>query len=122
MIPDFPTPETITRPEAAASSCTARAKPSSSRVPAVRTANASTSSTRRPSSTSSGGSNGTNCLLGEVALEEVGPEPAGLEQHLDHLPDRAVPAPRASHILGDRLHVVDRIGDRDRQPYAPEHL
>src|SRR5262245_9174405 len=101
MIPDFPTPETITRPDAAASSCTARANPSSSRVPAVRTAAASTSSTRRPSSISSDGSNGTNRLLGEVALEQLGPEPAGLEQRLDGLANGAVPALGAGHVGRD---------------------
>src|SRR5690349_1937530 len=122
MMPDFPTPETITRPEAAASSCTARANPSSRRVPAVRTAAASTSSTRRPSSTSSDGSNGTNRLLGEVALEQLGPQPAGLEQRLDGLANGAVPAPGAGHIRRDRLDLVHRVGGSDRQAHPPEHL
>ena len=85
MIPDLPTPDTITRPDASARSRTARANPPSSRNPAVPTAEASTSSTRRPSATSAASSNGTDGLLGEVALEQLGPETAGLEQGLDGL-------------------------------------
>src|SRR6478752_7227017 len=122
MIPDFPTPDTITRPDASARSRTARANPPSSRNPAVPTAEASTSSTRRPSATSAASSNGTDGLLSEVALEQLGPASPSLEEHLDHLPHGSVTARGPGDIGSDRLHLLDGVGHRDRQPDPAQHL
>src|SRR5262249_5637572 len=107
MIPDLPTPDTISRPDASARSRTARANPPSSRDAAVPTAAASTSSTRRPRSTSAASSNDTDGLLGEVALEQLGPASPSLEEHLDHLAHGSVAAGGARDIGRGRLHLLD---------------
>src|SRR5690348_12486041 len=106
MSPDFPTPETMTRPDAPASNRTARANRSSNRPPAARTAEASSSATRRPRLISAASSNGTGHRLAEVSLEQTVPEPARLEQHLHDLAHGAVTARRAGDVGRERLDLV----------------
>src|SRR3954454_12130510 len=113
MSPDFPTPETITRPRAAARSSTARAKGSFSRSAASRMLAASSRSTRRPSSISAPGSRATDGRLGEVALQHLGPHAPGLEQGLDHLADGAVAPGRARRRMGDGAYLGYRVRDRE---------
>src|SRR5437899_7498268 len=92
MRPDFPTPETISRPRASARRRTAATNAGPSRAATRRIASASRARTRRPRSTRSGRSVGDIATLLKILRDQALPFTAGLEDQLGHFPHRALAA------------------------------
>src|SRR5207302_8602754 len=119
--PDLPTPETITRPLAAASRRTAAANAGPSRWATRPIASASRASTRRPRSTRSPGSVRDIATLQKVRREETLPLAARLEDQLGHLADGTLATRHIGDEARQRLDLRHRVRDRDRQRHAREH-
>src|SRR5437899_8698481 len=116
--PDLPTPDTMTRPRAAASSRTAVATGGPSRSATPRIAAASRARTRRPRSTRSVGSVRDIATLHEILGQQVVPLTPRLEDQLRPLAHRALPARHGGHRTRRRFHLGDRVRDRDGKPHA----
>src|SRR6266571_4840884 len=120
MSPDFPTPLTITRPFACASSVTARAKVSPRRWASAWIAAASSARTRRPRSTRSERPFCDIAAFLQVRVDQAVPDATGLENRLRHLAHRAL----ATRGLGDErcdgLDLVHRVRHGDGQTDATE--
>src|SRR6266702_2676330 len=120
MRPDFPTPETISRPDAPASRRTAAANGGPRRSATRRIASASRPSTRRPRSTRSVRSVRDIATLLEVLRHQALPLAAGPEDQLGDLADGAVAPGRRRHDACGRLHFRHGIRHRDRQAHPFE--
>src|SRR5947208_8176238 len=118
--PDLPTPDTMTRPFAAASSRTAAAKAGPRRSATRSIASASRASTRRPRSASSLGSARDIATLQEVFREQALPLAPGLEDQLRHFPDRALAPWSRRHQPRGGLHLRHAVRHGDREPDAGE--
>src|SRR5438876_4553317 len=116
--PDLPTPDTMIRPVAAASNPTAAANGGPSRSATPRIAAASRASTRRPRSTRSVGPVRDIATLDEILSQQPLPLAPGLEDQLRHLAHRALAARDGGHRVRRRLHLGDRVRDRDGEPHA----
>src|SRR2546421_4909111 len=121
MRPDFPTPETITRPAVSARSSTAAANAGPSRWATRPMASASRASTRRPRSTRSLGCMRDIAALQKVRGEETVPLAARLEDPLGDLAHGALPARHVGDDPRRRLDLRHRVRDGDRQPHTREH-
>src|SRR5436305_255574 len=118
--PDLPTPETMSRPGAAASRRTAAANGGPSCSATRRIAAASRARTRRPRSTRSLGSVRDIATLHEVLRQEVRPLAPRPEDQLRHFPGRALPAGHRGHDARCRLHLGDGVRNRDGESHARE--
>src|SRR6266545_605954 len=116
--PDLPTPETMTRPLAAASRSTARAKVGPSPSAIRRTAAASRASTRLPRSTSAVCSGFDIATFLEVPLDHVVPLAPRLEDPLCYLAHRRLASGGRGHDPDGGLHLRDGVRDGDRQRHA----
>src|SRR2546429_4984797 len=118
--PDLPTPDTMTRPFAAASSCTADTNGAPNRSATRRIASASRASTRRPRSARSLGSVRDIATLQEILREQALPLAPGLEDQLGHFPDRPLAPGDPRYDAGGGLHLRHAVRYRDRESDAVE--
>src|SRR5437016_4746987 len=118
--PDLPTPDTMTRPRAAASSRTAAANGGPSRSATPRIAAASRASTRRPRSTRSVGSVRDIATLHEILRHEVLPLSAGPQDQLGHLAHRPLAARERRDDPGSCFRFWHRVRDCDGETHARE--
>src|SRR5213592_2173642 len=120
MSPDFPTPLTITRPFACASSVTARAKVSPRRWASAWIAAASSARTRRPRSTRSERPLCDIAAFLQILRDHAIPDAAGLENRLRHLAYGALAARCPGDERCDGLDLVYRVRHGDGQTDATE--
>src|SRR3989441_6599872 len=118
--PDLPTPDTMRRPRAPASSRTAAANGGPSRSATPRIAAASRASTRRPRSTRSVGSVRDIATLHEILRHEVLPLSAGPQDQLGHLAHRPLAARERRDDPGSRFRFGHRVRDCDGETHARE--
>ncbi len=111
MSPDFPTPETMSRPEAAASRAMAWPNAAPSPCATCWIASASRASTRRPRSARSGCALGGIAPLLQILVHGVVPNAAGRENRLRDLSNDAVSTRALRDERGDGGDFGDGVGD-----------